>query len=73
MAAVPEQLIERMTDDQEKDTIFLDLILLTYRSFIKPLEMFDHLIARFNAELPSDPSPEDIQFFNNNKLPTQYR
>ncbi|KND00621.1 uncharacterized protein SPPG_03749 [Spizellomyces punctatus DAOM BR117] len=73
MAATPEKLIERLTDDAEKDPTFMDTLLLTYRSFIKPLEFFDQLVARFNSELPPDPSPEDVEYFNKMKVPTQRR
>ncbi|KAI9101115.1 ras guanine nucleotide exchange factor domain-containing protein [Phlyctochytrium arcticum] len=73
MAATPEKLIERLTDEAEQDNNFTDTILLTYRSFMSPLEFFDQLVARFNAELPPDPTPEDVEFFTKMKVPTQRR
>ncbi|KAI9017327.1 ras guanine nucleotide exchange factor domain-containing protein [Gaertneriomyces semiglobifer] len=73
MAATPEKLIERVTDDAEQDNRFLDTLLLTFRSFINPTEFFDQLVARFNAELPPDPSPEDVEYFSRMKIPTQRR
>ncbi|KAI8906627.1 ras guanine nucleotide exchange factor domain-containing protein [Powellomyces hirtus] len=73
MAATPAKLIERLSDDAEKDSKFMDTLLLTYRSFLKPLEFFDQLVARFNSELPPDPTPEDVEYFERMKLPTQRR
>jgi hypothetical protein len=40
---------------------------------MKPIEFFDYLIARFNAELPSNPSEEDVAFYNKWKEPTQLK
>ncbi|KAJ3162687.1 hypothetical protein HDU86_003660 [Geranomyces michiganensis] len=73
MAATPGKLIERVSDEAEQDNKFLDTLLLTYRSFLKPIEFFDQLVARFNSELPPDPSPEDIEYFEKMKVPTQKR
>ncbi|KAI8816195.1 ras guanine nucleotide exchange factor domain-containing protein [Fimicolochytrium jonesii] len=73
MAATPAKLIERLTDQDENDKTFMDTLLLTYRSFMTPVDFFDQLVARFNSELPPDPSPEDIEYFNRMKLPTQKR
>ncbi|KAJ3019960.1 hypothetical protein HKX48_001505 [Thoreauomyces humboldtii] len=72
MAATPAKLIERLSDEAE-DNAFLDTLLLTYRHFFKPLEFFDQLVARFNSELPPDPTPEDVEYFDRMKLPTQKR
>ncbi|KAJ3362101.1 hypothetical protein GGF32_006555 [Allomyces javanicus] len=55
------------------DFELLDTFLMTYRSFMKPSDLFDDLIARFNAELPPDPTPDDLVFYEKNKLPSQYR
>ncbi|KNE63944.1 hypothetical protein AMAG_19095 [Allomyces macrogynus ATCC 38327] len=55
------------------DFELLDTFLMTYRSFMKPADLFDDLIARFNAELPPDPTPDDLAFYEKNKLPSQYR
>ncbi|KAI8592856.1 ras guanine nucleotide exchange factor domain-containing protein [Geranomyces variabilis] len=73
MAATPGKLIERVSDEAEQDNKFLDTLLLTYRSFLKPIDFFDQLVARFNSELPPDPSPEDIEYFEKMKVPTQKR
>ncbi|KAJ3107489.1 hypothetical protein HDU97_004085 [Phlyctochytrium planicorne] len=63
MAGTPEKLIERLTDEDEKDANFLDTMLLTYRSFMSPDDFFQNLLDRFNCELPADPTPEDIEYF----------
>lgn len=74
MAATEDKLIERLTDGEVPlDLQFLDTLLLTYRSFMRPEELYDRLVCRFNAELPPDPSPEDEEYFNRMKGPTQMR
>lgn len=67
MAGTIDKLIERATDDSEKDDTFLDIFLLTYRAYIKPIEFFHLLTARFNCELPPDPSEDDIKYFEEMK------
>jgi len=67
MAGTIDKLIERATDGSEKDETFLDIFLLTYRAYIKPKEMLQLLIDRFNCELPPDPSEEDIKYFEDMK------
>ncbi|ORX54270.1 hypothetical protein BCR36DRAFT_581893 [Piromyces finnis] len=67
MAGTIDKLIERATDGSEKDDTFLDIFLLTYRAYIKPKEILQLLIDRFNCELPSDPSDEDIKYFEDMK------
>jgi len=67
MAGTIDKLIERATDDEEKDDTFLDIFLLTYRAYIKPIEIFHLLTARFNCELPPDPSEDDIKYFEEKK------
>ncbi|KAG5460174.1 MAG: ras guanine nucleotide exchange factor domain-containing protein [Olpidium bornovanus] len=72
MAATEEKLIARMTDGELKtDFDFIDTLLLTYRSFMRPFDFLDQLVARFNAILPPDPSPEDLEYFEKTKGPTQ--
>ncbi|KAJ3089202.1 hypothetical protein HK102_006959 [Quaeritorhiza haematococci] len=73
MAATIEKLIERLTDDQEADNSFMDTLLLTYRSFLKPEDFFDHLVARFNCELPENPTDEDVAYFNMMRVPVKKR
>ncbi|KAJ3215928.1 hypothetical protein HDU67_010159 [Dinochytrium kinnereticum] len=71
MAGTPEKLIERLTDEDEKDTNFLDTLLLTFRSFMSPDDFFQNLLDRFNCELPTDPNPEDMEYFKKMKSPVQ--
>ncbi|KAJ3291910.1 hypothetical protein HK104_005714 [Borealophlyctis nickersoniae] len=74
MAATADKLIERLTDQEEEaDSSFVDTLLLSYRSFMTPLAFFDQLVARFNCELPPNPSPEDVEYFERMKVPTQRR
>jgi len=67
MAGTIDKLIERATDNSEKDDTFLDIFLLTYRAYIKPMEFFQLLTARFNCELPPDPTEDDIKYFEEMK------
>jgi len=67
MAGTIDKLIERATDGSEKDDTFLDIFLLTYRAYIKPMEFFQLLTARFNCELPPDPTEDDIKYFEEMK------
>ncbi|KAJ3120594.1 hypothetical protein HK098_004463 [Nowakowskiella sp. JEL0407] len=74
MAGTIESLMERITDEQECiDMSFHDTFLLTFRSFMSPVEFYDNLIARFHCELPPNPSPEDVEYFNKMRVPTQRR
>ncbi|KAJ3193694.1 hypothetical protein HK101_004358 [Irineochytrium annulatum] len=71
MAGTPEKLIERLTDDEEKDKAFMDTMLLTFRSFMKPDDFFQHLLDRFNCVPPLEPTPEDLAYFEKMKAPVQ--
>ncbi|KAH6568616.1 hypothetical protein BASA60_008572 [Batrachochytrium salamandrivorans] len=71
IAVSKEKLFETLTDTQQNDESFMDMILLTFRSFITPIEFFDQLVARFYCELPDNPTQEDIDFFDSMKIPTQ--
>ncbi|KAL5034286.1 hypothetical protein RTP6_002140 [Batrachochytrium dendrobatidis] len=73
IAATLEKIFEILADATETDNAFVDVILLTFRSFITPIEFFDQLIARFYCDLPLNPSQEDIEYFNSMKIPTQRR
>ncbi|KAG5455613.1 MAG: ras guanine nucleotide exchange factor domain-containing protein, partial [Olpidium bornovanus] len=74
MAATEDKLIERVTDGSlPPDYEFIDTVLLTFRSFMRPAEFFDRLVARFNAELPENAKPDDVQYFEKVKGPTQLR
>ncbi|ORZ40619.1 ras guanine nucleotide exchange factor domain-containing protein [Catenaria anguillulae PL171] len=59
--------------DHDYDFELLDTFLMTYRSFMKPVELFERLVAQFNADLPDNATAEDLEFFDKNKLPTQIR
>ncbi|KAL7749253.1 hypothetical protein RI367_005405 [Sorochytrium milnesiophthora] len=62
-----------LSPDADYDYNFLDTFLMTYRSFMKPPELFGQLVSRFNAELPENPTADDREYFQKNKLPTQLR
>jgi len=67
MAGTIDKLIERATDGSEKDDTFLDTFLLTYRAYINPMEFLQLLTARFNCELPPDPTEDDIKYYEEMK------
>ncbi|KAJ3203373.1 hypothetical protein HK099_001534 [Clydaea vesicula] len=71
MAATSDKLIEKATNCQEKDLEFLDTLFMSFRTFLKPLDFLDILIAKFNSQLPENPTIEDIEFYNKMKYPTQ--
>lgn len=73
MAGTPSKLLERATDNSELDMTFADMLLLTFRSFMKPADFFDELISRFNSELPCEPTADDIEYFNRIKGTVQMK
>ncbi|KAI3639487.1 hypothetical protein MIR68_002502 [Amoeboaphelidium protococcarum] len=75
MAATQEKLIEYATDDTMStcESEFSDILLMAFRSFMKPADFFDCLIARFNAELPPDPTQEEVEYYNKTKVVLQQR
>ncbi|KAI9362529.1 ras guanine nucleotide exchange factor domain-containing protein [Zopfochytrium polystomum] len=74
MAGTAEKLIDRLTLEHDQDDgSFLDTIMLTFRSFMEPFDFFQQLFDRYNSVLPPDPTPEDIDYFNKMKVPTQMR
>jgi len=73
MAGTVPKLIEHLTDNSENNLDFLDTLLLTYRSFISPIELFNELVARFNCLPPENPTEEDLTYYDKNKLPVQKR
>jgi len=73
MAGTVPKLIEHLTDNSENNTEFLDTLLLTYRSFITPVELFDELVARFNCLPPENPTEDDLIYYDKMQLPVQIR
>ncbi|KAL2916590.1 hypothetical protein HK105_203702 [Polyrhizophydium stewartii] len=68
-----EKILDLLMDTRSQDETFLDMILLTFRSFMKPEEFLNQLVARFYCELPPEPTPEDLEYYKNMKVPTQRR
>jgi len=73
MAGTVPKLIEHLTDNSENNTDFLDTLLLTYRSFISPVDLFNELVARFNCLPPDNPTEDDLIYYDKMKLPVQQR
>ena len=46
---------------------------MVFRNFLKSQQLFDYLTAQFNAELPINPSSDDLEYFNQKKDPLQQR
>jgi len=73
MAGTVPKLIEHLTDNSENNSDFLDTLLLTYRSFITPVELFNELVARFNCMPPENPTEDDLIYYDKMQLPVQQR
>lgn len=78
------KIIERITDIQFTglinilksdmlDTKFINMALLTFRSFTTPLDFFGLLMDRFECVLPDNPTNEDVLYFEKMQTPTQKR
>ncbi|EPZ36809.1 Guanine-nucleotide dissociation stimulator CDC25 domain-containing protein [Rozella allomycis CSF55] len=73
VALTEEKIIEKLANDEEIDNSFSNMILLTFRNFIKPEQILLDLIDRFYALPPQNPTSEDISYFVIHKNPTQRR
>eukprot|EP00835_Amoeboradix_gromovi_P005114 NODE_451_length_8312_cov_0.348594.p2 type:complete len:846 gc:universal NODE_451_length_8312_cov_0.348594:8085-5548(-) len=71
MAATVERFLEILTNPELCDEDFLDTFLMCYRSFLKPLELFDTILSRFDAQLPENASPEEIEYYRVNIIQLQ--
>ncbi|KJE92938.1 hypothetical protein CAOG_009712 [Capsaspora owczarzaki ATCC 30864] len=49
MTATFERLIDCMTEDIDKDVDYSDTFFLTYKSFLKPIVLFEALVAKFKG------------------------
>ena len=63
MAATLERLVDILTAVDLCDEEFLDTFLMSYRSFLKPVELFDTLLSRFDAQLPDNATPEELDYY----------
>lgn len=70
-AATLDKIIEMLTSHQTYDSAFLHTVMITYRSFTTPNELFDKLVQRWNYPPPvgfdSDPT-FDFEQFKRGKL-----
>ncbi|ORY43814.1 ras GEF [Rhizoclosmatium globosum] len=75
ISGTADKLIERLSDVEEKDVdnSYMDTMLLTFRSFMTTMEFFQQIIGRFYCVLPDNPTPEDIEFYEKSKEPTQIK
>lgn len=72
-AAKVYKLIERIADENSLDGYYVDTILLTFRSFVEPEELFLLLVARFKAVLPNEATPAEIAYYAQWKRPIQIK
>ncbi|KJE90930.1 hypothetical protein CAOG_02158 [Capsaspora owczarzaki ATCC 30864] len=72
-AAKVHKLIERIADENALDGYYVDTILLTFRSFIEPEDLFYMLLSRFKLSLPENPIPEEIAYYAQWKRPIQMK
>jgi len=68
------KLVERLTFDKYADTNYLLQFLLTYRSFMEPMELLNLLIERFNYPTPKNASGQELEDFKEKiRRPVQLR
>ncbi|KAJ3211559.1 Ras protein-specific guanine nucleotide-releasing factor [Entophlyctis luteolus] len=74
MAGTPLELMVLLTaPEQNDDPYFVDTFLLTFRSFITPIEVLCHLLGQYFCELIEQPAAADIEYFERIKEPLQIK
>ncbi|KAJ3347094.1 Ras protein-specific guanine nucleotide-releasing factor [Entophlyctis luteolus] len=74
MAGTPLELMVLLTaPEQNDDPYFVDTFLLTFRSFITPIEVLCHLLGQYFCELIEQPTAADIEYFERIKEPLQIK
>lgn len=65
LGATLPKIIQRLTHESFPDLSFLETFLVTYRTFLKPLDFLSLLEARWNSKVPNG---YDSDFFKENML-----
>ncbi|KAI8892585.1 ras guanine nucleotide exchange factor domain-containing protein [Globomyces pollinis-pini] len=73
IAAKKEAILKLLVDPTYEDEKFLDMIFLTFRNFATADEFLNHMIASFFTKLSDNPTDEEKQSFEANRLPTQLK
>ncbi|XP_004365044.1 hypothetical protein CAOG_00173 [Capsaspora owczarzaki ATCC 30864] len=71
LAGLPTNLVERLADENELEPGYVDVVLLTYRQYMEPMDLFDMLVGRFNILPEENPTAEDMQYYQKWKRPIQ--
>lgn len=58
-AATPDRLVQRLTYQKHPDVEYMIAFLLTYRSFMSPIELLEKLILRYCLTPPSNLKDDD--------------
>lgn len=63
-AGTIDQLVARLADENNPDTNYIDIFLLSYRHLLSSTSLIDRLIARFLVEPPPNATPEEEAYVN---------
>ena len=66
MAATIDRLLEILTSSELCNEEFLDTFLMCYRSLLKPIELFDTILSRFDSQLPENATAEEADYYKSN-------
>eukprot|EP01099_Mayorella_cantabrigiensis_P002786 TRINITY_DN2238_c0_g1_i1.p1 TRINITY_DN2238_c0_g1~~TRINITY_DN2238_c0_g1_i1.p1 ORF type:complete len:767 (-),score=215.63 TRINITY_DN2238_c0_g1_i1:41-2341(-) len=73
-AGTVNKLVERLTFQKYPDMAFQKAFLLTYRSFMTPMDLMEKLILRFCISPAGDPTHTELEFFRKTvQTPVQLR
>lgn len=72
-AGTLEKLVERLTYEKYPDTAYTQAFMLTYRSFMSPLELISMLRARYNIRPPVDGSISEAEFLSQKLKPIRLK
>eukprot|EP00160_Parvularia_atlantis_P005131 Unigene1437_Nuclearia_a/m.4524 Unigene1437_Nuclearia_a/g.4524 ORF Unigene1437_Nuclearia_a/g.4524 Unigene1437_Nuclearia_a/m.4524 type:complete len:658 (+) Unigene1437_Nuclearia_a:206-2179(+) len=73
IAADIENMVEQLANENEQDMEFVDMVLLTHSQFMTSEDLLEQLISRFYMELDSEPSKEDLLYFEMHQRDIQLR
>ena len=74
MLATPDKLLDVLNDPtMDLDMLFLDRILLTFRSFSTTEILLNDLISRYLCRVPDNATEEEMDFFDQKQLKQQQR
>ena len=72
-SATVDTLVAHLADESHPDTLYIEEFLLMFRLFMDPIQLMELLIARFNIQLPPNPSREDEEYYSEWAHPVRMR